>query len=243
VRNPLPIEVWEDYQAWEKYGQSDLRWVFNKLEVALRQGLHAGPAGVPPSHGGLFITRPIYNLYGMGIGAEQFSYETRMYDDMVQHKFVKPGFFWCEWIVGQHLSIDYQKYDNGTWEAVSVWEGVHYSDSNLTKFKSWTKLSTRAAPSPYDLPLNLEWLFLPGVSFFNVELRAGHIIDLHLRPGDYKFRDLPVGTSLFPVWEDMPIEPRGEWLEDADPDMSKYAADGHLKEIRDGFIVVRDSHQ
>lgn len=243
MRKPLPVEVWEDYQAWEKYGNSDLRWVFNKLEVALRQGLHAGPAGVPPGHGGLFISRPVYNLYGMGIGAEQFSYATHMYDDMVQHKFVRPGHFWCEWIVGEHLSIDYQKYDNGTWGISSVWEGTHYSDTNLTKFKSWTRLSNRAAPEPYDLPITLEWLFEPGVSFFNVEMRGEHIVDLHLRPGDLMFKDLPVGTALYPVWEGIEELPKGEWIPDIDQDMSKYSADGHLTEIRDGFIIVRNPHQ
>jgi hypothetical protein len=243
MRKPLPVTIWEDYQAWEKYGSTELRWVFNKLEVALRQGLHAGPAGVPPGHRGLFIARPVYNLYGMGIGAEQFSYDPRMYDEMVQHKYVSPGSFWCEWIPGTHLSIDYQKYDNGTWEVSSVWQGHHYSDTNLTKFRCWTRLSNRAAPVVKDLPLDPEWTIDPELTFFNIELRGDYIIDLHLRPGDIQFLDLPVGTSLFPVWDDISEYPKGEWIPDVDPDMAKYTADGHLKEVRDGFIVVRSQHQ
>lgn len=242
VRKPLPVSILEDHQAWEKYGNTEYRWVFNKLEVALRQGLHAGPAAVPPSHGGIFISRPIYNLYGMGLGAKQFTYDTREYKDMVNHKHVPPGHFWCEWLPGPHVSIDYQKYDNDTWGVSSVWEGVHYSDSNLVKFKSWTRLSNRAAPSPFDLPLELEWLFLGGISYFNVELRGEHIVEIHLRPGDILFNDLPVGTTLVPVWQGEEA-PMGEWIPDVDEDMSKYAADGHLTEIRDGFIVVRNEHQ
>jgi hypothetical protein len=242
MRKILPIIAWEDYQAWEQYNHTQWRWSFNKLEVALRQGLHAGPAGVPPSHDGLYISRPIYNLYGMGIEATQFSYESNMYEDMTNHKFVPPGHFWCEWLSGDYLSIDYQKYDNETWEVSSVWQGRHYSDSNLTKFKSWTRLSNRTAPSPYELPLELEWLFKPGLPFFNVELRGDHIIEIHLRPGNLMFNDLPVGTALYPVWqgEDWP---EGQWIEDPEPDMGKHMADGHLREVRDGFIVIRNEHQ
>lgn len=243
MKRPLPVTVKEDYQAWELYGNTDHRWVFNKLEIALRGGLHAGPAAVPPAHDGLYISRPIYNLYGMGLGAEQFAYQTHQYIEVVEHKFVPPGHFWCEWIPGEHLSIDYQKYDNDTWEAVAVWVGTHYSDTNLTKYKNWTRLSNRAAPSPYDLPISLEWLFKPGVPFFNVEMREDHIIEIHLRPGHSEFMDLPVGTSLFPVWRDGGQLPKGEWIEDNDPGMAKYEAHGHLKEIRDGFIVVRNPHQ
>jgi hypothetical protein len=243
VRKPLAVKVWEDYQAWERYGQSDFRWVFNKLEVALRGGLHAGPAAVPPGEDGLYISRPVYNLYGMGIGAEQFSYTSEQYEDMVQHKIVPPGYFWCEWVPGQHLSIDYQKYDNGAWEVSSVWMGQHYSDSNLVRFKSWTRLSNRAAPSVADLPMTLEWLSGDEVSFFNVEMRGEHIVEIHLRPGDLMFKDLPVGTVLYPVWDNVEELPRGQWIPDIDPNMSKYTADGHLTEIRDGFIVVRNEHQ
>ena len=61
----------EDFQAWEKY--PEYRWVFNKLELALKLGYRAGPACVPlpplRSHFKVVI-RPIYNLYGMGIGAK-----------------------------------------------------------------------------------------------------------------------------------------------------------------------------
>jgi hypothetical protein len=243
MRKPLPVVIWEDYQAWEQYSHTQWRWSFNKLEVALRQGLNAGPAGVPPSHEGLFISRPIYNLYGMGIGATQFTYETSMYEEMVAHNFVPPGYFWCEWLSGDHLSIDYQRYDNGTWEISSVWQGRHYSDTNLTKFKSWTRLSNRGAPSPYELPLELEWLAESEVNFFNVELKGEHIVEIHLRPGDLMFKDLPVGTALYPVWETESEFPMGELIPDTDPKMSEHRANGYLNEIRDGFIVVRNEHQ
>jgi hypothetical protein len=241
VKKPLPVELWEDHEAWGRYGGTELRWTFNKLEVALRQGLHAGPGGTPPGNSGLYISRPIYNIYGMGIGAKQFSYDhNTMQEDMVQYAHVPPGYFWCEWIPGSQWSIDYQKYSDGSWKVESVWEGTHYSDSNLTKFKSWTRLSNRAAPGIKDLPLDgLENFEVP---YINIEMRGDYITEVHLRPGDALFNRYPVGTQLIPVWEGMEW-PKGEWIPDVDPDMSKYTANGHLSEIRNGFIVVRDGHQ
>jgi hypothetical protein len=55
------------------------------------------------------------------------------------------------------------------------------------------------------------------------------------------FNDLPVGTTLVPVWQGM-NQPQGEWIPDVDPNMEKYNASGHLKEIRDGFVVIRGDH-
>jgi hypothetical protein len=244
VRKPLPIVVNEDFEAWERYGGGDYRWVFNKLEVALRGGLHAGPSGSAPAHDGLYISRPVYNLYGMGIGAEQFSYSQKnMRDEMIQLGHVPPGNFWCEWVSGEHLSIDYQQYNDGSWAVASVWQGAHYTDTNLTKFRSWTRLSSRAALLPHQLPLDIDWMFDPEVPYFNIEMRGSHVVEVHLRPGDAMFNKYPVGTSLLPVWRSGSAEVEGEWIPDIDEDMSKHNASGHLTEVRDGFIVVRNNHQ
>ena len=59
-------EIDEDYQAWDAYPES--RWIFNKLELSLKLGYNAGPACVPVKEAGKYIVRPIYNLYGMGVG-------------------------------------------------------------------------------------------------------------------------------------------------------------------------------
>ena len=242
MNSKLPPLVHEDYQAWDMFSGKSYRWVFNKLEVALRQGLTAGPAAVPPPHSGLYISRPTYNLYGMGVGAEQFQYDTKDYEDFTHHATVGPGYFWCEWLSGGHYSIDYQQYEDGSWRVNSVWLGSHYSHSNLTKFKSWTRLSTRATPAPHELPLELEFLDTFEVPFFNVEMVGDRVIEVHLRPGDLKFDYLPVGTTLVPVWQGEDT-PEGEYLPGVDPKMSQYKANGHITDIRDGFIVLRNPHQ
>ena len=43
----------EDYHAWVEYPEH--RWVFNKLEMALRFGYDAGPACVPITKSGKYI--------------------------------------------------------------------------------------------------------------------------------------------------------------------------------------------
>ncbi len=244
MADALPVTAREDYQAWQAYGATEYRWAFNKLEVALRGGLTAGPAAVPPPRAGRYVSRPVYNLFGMGIGAEQFYYGEDEYEEFVYYKTVPPGYFWCEWLDGPHRSVDYQKYTDGSWRVSSVWEGVHYSDDNLTKFRSWTRLSNRAAPPPHKLPLALGWLHRDsGVDFFNVELRGAHVVEVHLRPGDLVFQDLPVGTTLVPVWPGMELPP-GEFIPDIDPGMKRSAVSGHLRDVRDGFVVLRDgSHR
>ena len=79
-----PID--EDYEAWERYPQ--FRSVFNKLELSLKLGYNCGPACVPVTRSGMYIIRPIYNLYGMSVSA-RFAFISR--DDklsMENHKFV-----------------------------------------------------------------------------------------------------------------------------------------------------------
>ena len=87
----------EDYQAWEEYPQH--RWVFNKLEVALKLGYKAGPACVPlpKTSNTLFkaIIRPIYNLYGMGISAKVKTFRPMIDNEfIINHGYIPPGHFW-----------------------------------------------------------------------------------------------------------------------------------------------------
>ena len=51
----------EDFQAWDAYPQH--RWVFNKLEVALKLGYRAGPACVPlpKTKNTLFLVKLVTN--------------------------------------------------------------------------------------------------------------------------------------------------------------------------------------
>lgn len=156
---PIELPYQEDHEMWQKFGTSEYRWAFNKLEVAMRQGLHCGPAGTAPERSGDYIYRPVYNPFGMGIGATKFSYDLEAdAERFTRHEVVPPGYFWCEWLEGPHLSIDYRKWTDGVWRTASVWEGEHRSDDNLTKFSRWTKLDADVAPNPYLWGNLLPWV-------------------------------------------------------------------------------------
>ena len=231
--------VEEDFQSWDRYKNTEHRWVFNKLEVALRQGLHAGPAAVPPERPGVYIHRPIYNLYGMGIGATRFVYDPKNdYEAFINHAVVPPGHFWCEWIHGEHLSIDYNQDTNGFWHTRSVWVGEHKTKDNLTRFSSWQRLHNAYPPKWNDLPLDATFLYDPDVPVFNVEMIDEHIIEIHLRLGNDPFDDYPVGTEIIPIWNDEEI-PEGEWKGNLHSDMEQYSASGYLSDVRKGYIVRR----
>jgi len=231
----------EDFQAWEtfKYDDSYL-WLFNKLEVALRQDLHAGPAGTAPSFAGTYIYRPAYNLYGMGIGATKFEYNESMYSQMIKNGVVPPGSFWCEWLDGDHVSIDYE-YRDEDWHTRSVLVGEHESKENLTKFSNWVKDDPSHAPTAEQL--NMFYLGLPlfndrRVVKFNVEMIGDLIIEIHLRWGNDPFDEYPVGTKIIPVWNDEEA-PEGEWKGNLHTEMEKYSASGHLSDVRRGYVIRR----
>lgn len=231
-------EIEEDYQAWDVFSNTEHRWVFNKLEVALRQGLHAGPAASAPKVSGIYIHRPTYNIYGMGIGAKRFEYnKDKDYDNIINHDIVPPGHFWCEWVDGKHLSIDYEQ-DNGFWNTRSAWLGIHDSKDNLTKFSSWTRVEEDSVPGWNKLPIDLSFLYEPNVKKFNLEMIGDRIIEIHLRWGNDPFDDLGVGTEIIPVWNDEEA-PEGEWRSNLHSDMELYSATGNLSDVRRGYVIRR----
>ena len=243
--NPIPLEgfIEEDYQAWEAYKNNDnYRWLFNKLEVALRQELHAGPAATAPERSGWYVHRPIYNLYGMGIGATKFYYDADvMHDKMINHALVPPGHFWCQWIEGTHISVDYQQYTDD-WHVRSVMVGEHETDDNLTRFKKWTKAHHQWAKPFQDTGLLDIVGFDPYVPYVNIEMRGDYIIEVHLRLGNDPFDDLKIGDEIIPVWADQDI-PDGEWRGNLHDGISQYSAHGHLSDVRKGYIIRRSGKE
>ena len=66
---PCPSDVListEDSDSWTWYPRQ--RWVYDKIAVALSQGLEAAPHGVQPARFPVF-SKPITNLKGMGVGS------------------------------------------------------------------------------------------------------------------------------------------------------------------------------
>ncbi|MGO9701544.1 MAG: hypothetical protein ACLPX7_20020 [Xanthobacteraceae bacterium] len=87
----------EDADAWQWYPAH--RWVYDKLAVALSQGLDAGPHGTPPPRFPVF-SKPIVNLKGMGAGSRVLHSQA----DYDRH--YAPGHFWMTLLEGRHVSSD-----------------------------------------------------------------------------------------------------------------------------------------
>ena len=230
------IKAEEDFQTWDLYPRH--RNLFNKMEVALQQGLHAGPAAVAPQKEGTYISRPIYNIYGMGIDAKKFKYTNDMYENIINNDIVPPGHFWCEWVEGDLLSVDFHRNPTtGVFYTRSIWQGEHYSKENLTKFKQWTRLENTI--HPYDIKLDLPFND-DEVTAINIEMIDKTVIEVHLRLGNDPWDDLPVGTIVTPKWGDMEGIPEGkEFRGNLHEDMKYYGASGHLSDIRLGYIIER----
>src|SRR6266540_1199786 len=87
----------EDADAWTWFPEH--RWVYDKLAVALSQGLAAGPHGTTPPRFPVF-SKPITNLRGMGMGSRIIGSAA----DYDRHH--APGHMWMPLLEGRHVSSD-----------------------------------------------------------------------------------------------------------------------------------------
>lgn len=78
------------------------RWIFNKLEFAIRLNIPAGPCGTRAPPGELCI-RPLMNFKGMGDGG---FFRVKHEGALTQNR---PGYFWTPWQDGEHHYIYYVK--------------------------------------------------------------------------------------------------------------------------------------
>lgn len=206
-----------DWQAWQEY--TNLRWMFNKLELSLRRGYTAAPAGVPVPVTGEYVVRPIYNLSGMGAGATV----QRLEQDKEAR--IPAGYFWCERFSGDHISTDW-RLENGVWQPVFCAMGYRNEDNPLYKFSKWCKITKP------------DYIIMPDFDFgtvtcVNTEHIGDKLIEIHLRhSGDFPEN----ATEIIPVWSDMNTDRMIEL------EMSGYRfkpdpedADGNLPTKRIGF--------
>jgi hypothetical protein len=89
-----------------------------------------------------------------------------------------------------------------------------------------------------DIELSLPWND-PKVNAINLEMRGDKVIEAHLRLGNDPWDDLPVGTKVTPVWNDMDVPEGSEFRGNLHSDMEYYSASGHLTDIRRGYIIER----
>lgn len=200
-----------DADVWQIIEPEDI-WVYNKLQIAKMQGLQCGPAGTRVPCDGLYIVRPIVNFSGMCAGAEVKRLTS---SDLSK---VPLGYFWCELLEGQQISVDYV-------EGLPVvsYQPERIKDDPLYKFSKWKKRDKRG----WSLP---NWLqpLAQRYSRINVEYIDKKVIEVHLRGSPD-----PGVEEFIPVWSSDPNNSRQgyKYIESYDD------ADGNLQDPRLGFLI------
>jgi len=161
----------EDTDAWMWHPEH--RWVYDKITVALSQGLSAGPHGTTPPGFPVF-SKPVINLKGMGAGSRLIASA----EDYEAHS--TPGHMWMTLLEGRHVSSDIAIVNGEPcwWRHVT---GVPGADGT---FDYW---HVRAAPEPGVEAWCGAWIrkHLPTYTgMLNVETIGERIIEAHLRFAD-----------------------------------------------------------
>ncbi len=161
----------EDADSWTWYPAH--RWIYDKMAVALSQGLDAAPHGVMPPSFPVF-SKPITNLRGMGTGSQAFETETAYKDGLTA------GHFWCTLLTGAHVSSDvalvdgqprWWRHTSGATGDGGTFDHWHIHAESMPEIETWCGDWSRAHLRGY-------------TGMANFETIGGRIIEAHLRFAD-----------------------------------------------------------
>jgi len=161
----------EDADSWTWYPR--WRWVYDKIAVALTQGLEAAPHGVPPKSYPVF-SKPITNLKGMGVGSRVLRSEA----DYTAH--YAPGHMWMTLLDGRHVSTDVAVLEGRpVW-----WRHATGKPREEGTFDHWTVHAAPDADVEAHCGAWIETNLAGFTGVINLETIGGHIIEVHLRFAD-----------------------------------------------------------
>jgi hypothetical protein len=161
----------EDSDAW--VWNPKHRWVYDKIAVALSQGLDAGPHGVTPPRFPVF-SKPITNLRGMGIDSRVL----RDAADYARHS--TPGHMWMTLLEGEHISSDVAVVDG----APCWWRHVTGKPAGDGTFDFWTVHAASNEPLEARCGAWVRAHLAGYTGMLNLETIGGTIIEAHLRMSD-----------------------------------------------------------
>jgi hypothetical protein len=171
---PCPDDVListEDSDSWTWYPRH--RWVYDKVAVALSQGLEAAPHGVAPPRYPVF-SKPITNLKGMGVGSRVL----RSADDYVTH--YTPGHMWMTLLDGRHVSSDVAVLDGRpVW-----WRHATGRPGAEGTFDYWVLHAAADAEVEGHCGAWIARHLAGYTGMINLETIGGRIIEAHLRFAD-----------------------------------------------------------
>ncbi|KAG0201363.1 hypothetical protein BGX28_005788 [Mortierella sp. GBA30] len=162
----------EDDSAWPMF--PDHNWVYNKLSIALSQGLEAAPHGVPPLSFPVF-SKPIMNLFGMGANSMAIPDE-ETYRSLI----LQPGHFWSTLLTGPHVSTDvavvdgeivWSRHTTGLAGPQGTFDHWHVHKEAMPEVENWLRAWSRKHLAGY-------------TGMANFETIGGKIIEAHLRFAD-----------------------------------------------------------
>ncbi len=161
----------EDADSWAWFPAH--RWIYDKLAVALSQGLDAAPHGVMPPAFPVF-SKPLMNLRGMGIGSRVIGSAAEYREALT------PGHFWSTLLEGRHVSSDaavvdgvpvWWRHTSGVTAPGGTFDYWHVHAEADPAVESWCGAWARAHLTGYTGMVNFETI-------------GGRIIEAHLRFAD-----------------------------------------------------------
>jgi hypothetical protein len=171
---PCPDDViipTKDWEAWTLFPKH--RWIYDKLAVALSQGLDAAPHGVIPPSFPVF-SKPMMNLRSMGAGSLPIP------DAETYRASLNPGHFWCTLLTGAHVSTDAAVVDGH----VRWWRHATGATAPGGTFDYW-HIHAEAMPDIEDWCGAWARTHLAGYTgMVNFETIGSRIIEAHLRFAD-----------------------------------------------------------
>ena len=199
-----------DVHAWRLNPQH--QHVYNKLHVALSQGLKAAPCGVDPALLGLkpetrCFVKPITNLGGMSLNTIATSGDAIANSSINAHENnadnCAAGSFWCEFLSGSQTSTDVLVLEGQPqWYAHTKAAGI--KDQNRPIY--WEIGADCAELEPnIETFINRELAGYTGLC--NIEMIGNYIIEAHLR-GSNAFFDYYC-NGFMQAWVD--LVDKGQW--------------------------------
>lgn len=149
------------------------RWVYDKLQIAERQGLVCAPHGVVPRSFPVF-SKPTHNLRGGSAGSRILHNVEEYYDHCTA------GHMWSEMLEGDHVSTDFAVLNGKVvWCSHSL--GV---PSGGGTFERW-EINISIPDQEQRALIDFMETHLPGYTgMTNAETIGGKIIEMHLRFSD-----------------------------------------------------------
>ena len=172
VRCPDSVTIpTKDWEAWTLYPSH--RWIYDKLAVALSQGLDAAPHGVIPPSFPVF-SKPMMNLRSMGAGSLPIP------DEASYRAALQPGHFWSTLLTGPHVSTDaaivdghvrWWRHATGATAPGGTFDHWHIHAEAMPRIEDWCGAWSRRHLSGYTGMVNFETI-------------GSRVIEAHLRFAD-----------------------------------------------------------